>query len=110
MAKGMYYYIKQAWKKPDSKTLRERMIGWRKSNAVTKVDKPLRLDRARELGYKDKKGFVIARVRLKRGGHKKSRPNAGRRSKRMTTRKTLKMNTNGLQNKEPKENTQISKF
>ena len=92
MAKGMYYYIKQAWKKPDSKTLRERMIGWRKSNAVTKVDKPLRLDRARELGYKDKKGFVIARVRLKRGGHKKSRPNAGRRSKRMTTRKTLKMN------------------
>ena len=91
MVKGLYYYIKQAWKKPDSKVLRERMIEWRKSEAVTKVDKPLRLDRARELGYKDKKGFVIARVRLKRGGHKKKRPNAGRRTKRMTIKKNLKM-------------------
>ena len=92
MAKGMYYYIQQAWKKPDKKVLRERMIGWRSSNAVVKVDKPLRLDKARALGYKDKKGFIVARVRLKRGGHKRPRPNAGRRSKRLHTRKTLKMN------------------
>ena len=92
MAKGFYHYIKQAWKKPDKKTLRERMIAWRKSNVFTKVDKPLRLDRARALGYKDKKGFVIIRVRIKRGGHKRPRPNKGRRSKRLHTRKTLKMN------------------
>jgi large subunit ribosomal protein L15e len=92
MAHGLYHFIKQAWKKPDKKVLRERMVEWRKSEAVTKVDKPLRLDRARELGYKDKKGFVVARVRLNRGGHKRKRPNAGRRSKRMTARKTLKMN------------------
>jgi large subunit ribosomal protein L15e len=91
MAKGLYYYLKQAWKKPDVKTLRERMIAWRKSGVFTKVEKPLRLDRARGLGYKDKKGFVIIRIRLKRGGHKKHRPNKGRRSKRMTGRKTLKM-------------------
>ena len=88
----MYHYIAQAWKKPDKKTLRERMIEWRKSEVFTKVDKPLRLDRARVLGYKDKKGFVVIRVRIKRGGHKKPRPNKGRRSKRMTVRKTLKMN------------------
>jgi len=92
MTKGMYHYIKQAWKKPDKKTLRERMIAWRKSNVFTKVDKPLRLDKARALGYKDKKGFVIIRVRIKRGGHKRTRPNKGRRSKRLHTRKTLKMN------------------
>lgn len=92
MVRGMYYYIKQAWKKPDKKILRERMISWRKSPAQVKVDKPLRLDRARNLGYKDKKGFVIIRIRLKRGGHKRSRPNKGRRSKRLHTRKTLKMN------------------
>jgi large subunit ribosomal protein L15e len=91
MAKGFYYYIKQAWKKPDKKTLRERMIGWRASETVVAVEKPLRLDRARALGYKDKKGFVVVRVRVKRGGHKKPRPNKGRRSKRMTIRKTLKM-------------------
>jgi len=92
MAKGMYHRIREAWKKPDKKTLRERMIGWRKSQVFTKVEKPLRLDRARSLGYKAKKGFVIIRIRLKRGGHKRPRPNKGRRSKRLHTRKTLKMN------------------
>jgi len=92
MAQGMYHHIKQAWKKPDVETLRKRMVEWRKSEVFTKLDKPLRLDRARALGYKDKKGFVVVRVRIMRGGHKKSRPNKGRRSKRMTIRKTLKMN------------------
>jgi large subunit ribosomal protein L15e len=92
MAKGMYHYLRKAWKKPDAKTLRERMIEWRKSNVFTKVDKPLRIDRARTLGYKDKKGFVIIRVRVRRGGHKRPRPNKGRRSKRLHTRKNLKMN------------------
>jgi len=92
MVKGMYHYIRKAWKKPDVKVLRQRMIDWRKSNAVTKVDKPLRLDRARALGYKDKKGFVIARVRVKRGGHKRPKPRKGRRSKRQTVRKVLGMN------------------
>ncbi len=92
MAKGMYHHIKEAWKKPDKKVLRERMITWRKSGVFEKVDKPLRLDRARALGYKDKKGFVIVRVRIKRGGHKRPRPNKGRRSKRLHTRKTLGMN------------------
>jgi large subunit ribosomal protein L15e len=92
MVKGLYHYLKEAWKKPDKKTLRERMVAWRKSLAITKVDKPLRLDRARALGYKDKKGFIVVRVRLKRGGHKRPRPNKGRRSKRLHTRKNLKMN------------------
>ena len=91
MTKGMYHQIREAWKKPDKKTLRERMIEYRKSGVFTKVDKPLRLDRARALGYKAKKGFVIIRIRLKRGGHKRPRPNKGRRSKRLHTRKTLKM-------------------
>tara|TARA_Y100000034_G_scaffold91111_1_gene109858 strand:+ start:5037 stop:5591 length:555 start_codon:yes stop_codon:yes gene_type:complete len=92
MTKGMYHYLRQAWKKPDKKTLRERMIDWRKSQVFTKVDNPLRLDRARALGYKNKKGFVIIRIRIKRGGHKRPRPNKGRRSKRLHIRKTLKMN------------------
>jgi large subunit ribosomal protein L15e len=90
--KGMYHYLKQAWKKPDEKVLRERMIEWRNSPVFTRVEKPLRLDRARSLGYKDKKGIIVVRVRLMRGGHKKSRPNKGRRGKRLHTRKNLKMN------------------
>ncbi|MBT4376652.1 50S ribosomal protein L15e [archaeon] len=91
MTKGLYHQLRQAWKKPDAKTLRERMTEWRKSGVFTKVDKPLRLDRARALGYRDKKGFVMIRVRIKRGGHKRSRPNKGRRSKRLHTRKNLGM-------------------
>ena len=91
-AKGMYYYIKQAWKKPDEKILRERMIQWRRAEAFVKVDKPLRLDKARALGYKDKKGFVVVRVRLLRGGHRRPRPNKGRRGKRLHTIKNLRMN------------------
>ena len=89
--KGMYHYIREAWKNPNDKILRERMIGWRASPVFTRVDKPLRLDRARALGYKDKKGFVIVRVRLMRGGHRRPRPHKGRRSKRLHTRKNLRM-------------------
>ncbi|MEK6757740.1 MAG: 50S ribosomal protein L15e, partial [Nanoarchaeota archaeon] len=92
MVKGMYQKIREAWKKPDRKTLRERMIEWRKEGIFTKVERPLRLDRARAIGYKSKKGIVVIRVKVKRGGHKRPRPNKGRRSKRMHTRKTLKLN------------------
>ncbi len=92
MAKGLYHYLREAWKKPDKVLLRQRMIEWRKSLKIVKVEKPLRLDRARALGYKDKKGFIIVRVRVRRGGHKRPRPNKGRRSKRLHTRKNLKMN------------------
>lgn len=92
MARGMYHYLQQAWKKPDKKVLRERMVSWRKSSVFTKLEKPLRLDRARALGYKAKKGFVVIRVRLLRGGHRRPRPNKGRRGKRLHTRKNLMMN------------------
>lgn len=91
MAHGMYHYIKQAWKKPDSKILMKRMEEWRKDPAQVSVEKPLRLDRARALGYKDKTGFVVIRIRLNRGGHRRPRPVKGRRGKRMHTRKNLTM-------------------
>jgi large subunit ribosomal protein L15e len=85
-------YLRNAWKKPDVKTLRERMIAWRKSNAIVKVEKPLRLDRARSLGYKAKQGIIVTRVRIQRGGHKRKRPNKARRTKRLHIRKNLRMN------------------
>ncbi len=88
----MYHYMQQAWKKPDKETLRNRMTEWRKGEVFTRVEKPLRLDKARAIGYQDKKGIIIIRARIKRGGHTRSRPNKGRRSKRMHTRKNLQMN------------------
>ncbi len=91
MVKGLAYYLRLAFRKPDNEVLKERMTTWRHTDAITVVEKPLRLDRARALGYRDKKGFVVLRVRVIRGGHKKKRPNKGRRSKRLTNKKTLKM-------------------
>jgi large subunit ribosomal protein L15e len=89
---GIAKYLREAWKKPDIKILRGRMIEWREGKTIVKVDKPLRLDRARNLGYKAKKGIIIVRVRLKRGGHKRTRPNKARRTKRLHIRKNLTMN------------------
>jgi large subunit ribosomal protein L15e len=93
MAKGLYGHLQQVWKKPDKELNRERMIAWRKSNSLVKVEKPLRLDRARNLGYKAKKGIIVIRVRIGRGGRKRERARVkGRKSTKMHIRKTLKMN------------------
>ncbi len=91
--KGLSHYLRKAWKKPDKEVSRKRMVSWRASDAIVKVEKPLRLDRARALGYKAKKGFVIVRVRLNRGGRKRERAGVkGRKTRKQTIRKTLKMN------------------
>ncbi|MEM4625418.1 MAG: 50S ribosomal protein L15e [Candidatus Pacearchaeota archaeon] len=93
MSEGLYHYIAKAWKKADIKTLRERMIEWRKGESIVKVEKPLRLDRARKLGYKAKRGFVIVRVRVLRGGRRRPRPKKARKGGReLTIRKTISMN------------------
>ena len=89
--KGLYHHLREAWKKPDTERIRELMIDWRKENVVKKINRPTRLDRARSLGYKAKKGFIVARVRVLRGGRKRPTVNKARRSKRQTNRKTLKM-------------------
>lgn len=96
MVNGLMHYIREAWKKPDMPTLRARMVEWRKECVVERVDKPLRLDRARSLGYKAKPGFVVVRVRLMRGGRRNPVINAGRRSKRNTNKKVLRMSYQGV--------------
>lgn len=86
-----YKYIAEAWKKPDDSYVGEimpqRLVEWRREQAVTRIEKPTRLDRARKLGYKAKQGFIVVRVRVRRGGLRKKRPNSGRRPKRMGVQK-----------------------
>ncbi len=89
---GLTKYLREAWKKPDVESNRLRMVEWRKCGSITLVDKPLRLDRAHALGYKAKKGIVVVRVKILRGGHKRPRPKKGRRSKRLHIRLNLSMN------------------
>ncbi|MCW3993702.1 MAG: 50S ribosomal protein L15e [Candidatus Bathyarchaeota archaeon] len=86
-----YKYIAKAWAKPEKsyvkELMRQRLIKWRKQSAIVRIEKPTRIDRARRLGYKAKQGFVVARVRVRRGGLRKKRPKAGRRPKRMGVKK-----------------------
>ncbi|RJS89202.1 50S ribosomal protein L15e [Candidatus Bathyarchaeota archaeon] len=86
-----YKYLAEAWKRPDASYIKElmqkRVIEWRKQPAIVRIDKPTRIDRARRLGYKDKPGYVVVRVRVRRGGLSKQRPRAGRRQKRMGVKK-----------------------
>jgi large subunit ribosomal protein L15e len=89
--KSAYFHLREAFKQKAPAEWRALMVNWRKSNAIVRVQKPFRLDRARALGYKAKTGFVLTRVRLLRGGRQKPKIRAGRRSKRMTRRKVLKM-------------------
>ena len=92
MVKGLYTHLREQWKKPTREMLQSRLIAWRAGNSIEKVEKPLRLDRARSLGYKAKKGVVVVRVRVKRGGHRRKRAGVkGRKSRKQTIRKTLKM-------------------
>jgi large subunit ribosomal protein L15e len=67
--------------------MRKRLVEWRRQSTIRRIERPTRLDRARKLGYKAKQGFVIVRVRVRRGGMRKQRPRSGRRPKRMGVNK-----------------------
>lgn len=87
MAKSMYHYLAETWQRIYSgelkQLLRVKLMEWRKQPSIVRVDKPTRLDRARALGYKAKIGFIVVRVRVRKGGQRKPRPSSGRRPKRM---------------------------
>ena len=87
----MYKYIRDAWKNPDESYVRELMWQrapiWRREKVIQRIERPTRIDRARSLGYKAKKGYVVVRTRVRRGGRRKSRFTAGRRPKRMGVNK-----------------------
>lgn len=74
--------IRQRLEPELKESMRQRVLEWRKQPAVFRVDKPTHLDRARKLGFKAKQGFVVARVRVRRGGLHRTKPSGGRRQKR----------------------------
>lgn len=93
----MYQHMRSMEREQKIKDLiRDRMVKWRKEPRFKKIKKPTRLDRARGLGYKAKKGIVLVRARIGRGGRK--RPLYGKRGRkpskaglvRYTPRKSLR--------------------
>ncbi|OYT32305.1 MAG: 50S ribosomal protein L15e [Thermofilum sp. ex4484_79] len=84
---GYYKYVAALWKRPKQTQLavlmKQRLIKWRREPTIVRVEKPTRINRARALGYKAKQGFVVVRVRVRKGGLNRPRPRSGRRPKRM---------------------------
>jgi len=72
---GAYKYLQELWKKKQSDCmrflLRVRCWEYRQLPAVHRATRPTRPDKARRLGYKAKQGYVIYRVRVRRGGRKR---------------------------------------
>ncbi len=89
---GFYQAIRELYKNPKEnlgELWKERLIKWRKGKSIVKIEKPTRLDRARSIGYKAKKGFIVIRVRIKRSRRKKEKPAGGRRPKKYGRRKIV---------------------
>jgi len=72
---GAYKYMQELWRKKQSDVmrylLRVRMWQYRQLNKIHRCVRPTRPEKARRLGYRAKQGFVIYRVRLRRGGRKR---------------------------------------
>jgi large subunit ribosomal protein L15e len=98
MTQSAYRYISRSFRLtlgPEGAALRhERLLTWRRETTVTRLERPTRLDRARAIGWKAKRGFILVRVRVRRGGQGHRAIIAGRRPKRkgilrMTLSKSL---------------------
>ena len=72
---GAYKYLEEMWRKKQSDVLRFvlRIRSWeyRQLPGIHRVQRPSRVEKARKLGYKRKQGYVIYRIRIRRGGRKK---------------------------------------
>ena len=90
---GLYKYLSELGREQSKdyiKFKRERLITWRQETAVTRIEHPTDLVSARRLGYTTKKGVVLVRVRLKRGGKHRPSIRHGRRSRNLGQRLALK--------------------
>ncbi|KAL8282731.1 hypothetical protein RB597_010124 [Gaeumannomyces tritici] len=75
---GALKYVEELQKKKQSDILRfllrVRCWEYRQLNVIHRASRPSRPDKARRLGYKAKQGYVIYRVRVRRGGRKRPVP------------------------------------
>ena len=96
---GIQKYIKALWKNPKKnmgEAYHQHLIQWRKEGATVRVEHPLRIDRARELGYKAKQGFFVVRQRVSRGGSLNKKAAGGRRSRNFSRNLVLHINGQAL--------------
>lgn len=72
---GAYKYLEELWKRKQSDVmsfiLRMRAYEFRQLPTIHRCTQSSRPDKARRMGYKKKQGYVIYRIRVRRGGRKK---------------------------------------
>ncbi|CAJ0963884.1 unnamed protein product, partial [Mesorhabditis belari] len=72
---GAYKYMQELWRKKQSEvmrySLRIRCWQYRQMSAIHRAPRPTRPEKARRLGYRAKQGYVVYRVRVRRGGRKR---------------------------------------
>ena len=76
-----YQRIQQTFQKEYSSRSPEykaRLVKWRKEPTITRAERPTNIVTARQKGYRAKDGYVIVRVRMKRGKRKRIKPTKGR--------------------------------
>ena len=92
---GAYKYIRNLWKSP-GKNLKEiyakRIVEWRSEPSALRIEYPTRIDRARSLGYRAKEGYLLYRVKVLKGAHKRLDINHGRKPKNRRSLKVLHLN------------------
>ena len=78
---GAYRYIRKNERLAlKDKTARRTILNTlEKSPIVSRVDRPTRLTRAKELGYHAKQGYLIIRVKVAKGSFRRPRPVHARR-------------------------------
>jgi large subunit ribosomal protein L15e len=76
-------YLKYVGMGFESHSDKERLIRWRREPVILRTERPTRIDKARQVGYRAKPGFVIVRVRVTSGGRDRPRFVQGRKPSKM---------------------------
>lgn len=78
---GAYKYIQNTFVneyKDRTDEYKNRLTQWNKENSTMRVDKPTNIARAKKLGYKDKQGVIIVRIKVRKGRRKRATVGGGR--------------------------------
>ncbi|GBF88453.1 hypothetical protein Rsub_01166 [Raphidocelis subcapitata] len=72
---GAYKYVEELWRRKQSDVLRfllrVRCWEYRQLPGIVRLNRPSRPDKARRMGFRAKQGYVVYRVRVRRGGRKR---------------------------------------
>ncbi|PIN99648.1 50S ribosomal protein L15e [archaeon CG10_big_fil_rev_8_21_14_0_10_43_11] len=82
---GFYKYLKEIWKSPlknNREEYKQLLQTWRKEGTIVRIERPSNIASARRLGYRAKNCFVLARVKIKKGGRKRPQLHSGRKPKK----------------------------